>query len=55
MNPIANEEDYRRAVDECDAYFDDEPILGSPEGDKFQELIARIVEYEQKICPMPAR
>jgi HTH-type transcriptional regulator/antitoxin HigA len=48
LRPIHTEEDYDAALAEIDQYFDQEPARGTPEGDRFEILLALIGAYEQE-------
>src|SRR4051812_37674477 len=48
IHPIHNEAEYDAALREVEQYFDNEPARGSPEGDRFEILLALISAYEQK-------
>jgi len=48
IRPIHDEADYDAALAEVDQYFVNEPEPGSPEGDRFEVLLALIGAYEQK-------
>jgi len=47
LRPIHTEADYDAALAEIEQYFDNEPQRGSPEGDRFEILLALIGAYEQ--------
>jgi HTH-type transcriptional regulator/antitoxin HigA len=51
--PIHNEEDYRAALKDVSALFDNEPVPGTPEGDHFDSMISLIETYEAKQFPHP--
>jgi HTH-type transcriptional regulator / antitoxin HigA len=46
--PIHTEAEYDAALAEVEAYFDREPASGTPEGDRFEVLLALIGAYEQQ-------
>jgi HTH-type transcriptional regulator / antitoxin HigA len=48
IRPIHDEAEYDAALREVQQYFDNEPARGSPEGDRFEILLALIAAYEQK-------
>jgi HTH-type transcriptional regulator/antitoxin HigA len=48
MRPIHTEEDYRAALKNVSALFDNEPEPGTPEGDYFEVMITLIEAYEAK-------
>jgi len=55
IRPIRTESDYKAALRELSAYFDNEPTPGSEDGDRF-EIIATLVEaYEAKHFPIEVR
>ncbi|MBC3209669.1 transcriptional regulator [Pseudomonas sp. SWRI111] len=52
IRPIHNEEDYRAALKNISAFFDNEPEPGPPEGDYFEIMITLIEAYESKNFPL---
>lgn len=52
IRPIHNEEDYRAALKNISALFDNEPEPGPPEGDYFDIMITLIEAYEAKNFPL---
>jgi HTH-type transcriptional regulator/antitoxin HigA len=52
IRPIHNEEDYRAALKNVSALFDNEPEPGTPEGDYFDIMITLIEAYEGKHFPL---
>ncbi|MBK5527591.1 helix-turn-helix domain-containing protein [Pseudomonas sp. TH08] len=52
IRPIHNEEDYRAALKNVSALFDNEPEPGTPEGDYFDIMITLIEAYEAKQFPV---
>ncbi len=52
IRPIHNEDDYKSALREVSAYFDNEPILGTPDGDRFEILLTLVEAYETKCYPI---
>jgi HTH-type transcriptional regulator/antitoxin HigA len=52
IHPIHTETDYKSALKEVSAYFDNEPELGSPEGDRFEILLTLLEAYETKHFPI---
>lgn len=52
IHPIHTEEEYRAALKEVSAFFDDEPEPGTPEGDYFDVMITLIEVYEAKKFPL---
>lgn len=52
IRPIHTEDDYKAALRELSAYFDNEPEVGTEDGDRF-EILATLVEvYEAKHFPI---
>ena len=54
IHPIRTKTDYKRALREVSAYFDDEPEPGSAEGDRFEILLTLVEAYEAKQLPIKA-
>lgn len=52
IRPIRSEEDYRAAMQEISAFFDNEPAPGSPEGDRFEVLLTLAEAYEARHFPI---
>lgn len=52
IRPIKTDEDYKAALREVAAYFDNEPVPGSAEGDRFEVLITLVEAYEAKHFPI---
>lgn len=52
IRPIKTEEDYKAALREVSAFFDNEPVPGSAEGDRFEVLITLVEAYEAKRYPI---
>lgn len=48
VKPIRTEADYRWALDEIEQYFDNEPVRGTPEADRFEVLADLIEAYESR-------
>jgi len=46
IRPIHTDEDYRAALKNVSAAFDNEPEPGTPEGDDFDTMITLIEAYE---------
>jgi HTH-type transcriptional regulator / antitoxin HigA len=46
VRPLHNEHDYDWAIGEVTRYFDSQPDLGSPDGDRFEVLVTLIKGYE---------
>jgi HTH-type transcriptional regulator/antitoxin HigA len=53
VKPLHNEQDYDWAIREVTRYFEDEPVLGSADGDRFEVLSTLIKEYEDKHFATP--
>ena len=54
IHPIRTKADYKRALREVSAYFDDEPEPGSADGDRFEILTTLVEAYEAKHFPIDA-
>ena len=54
IHPIRTKADYKRALREVSAYFDDEPEPGSEDGDRFETLATLVEAYESKHFPIEA-
>ena len=54
IHPIRTKADYKRALREVSAYFDDEPEPGSEDGDRFEILATLVEAYEAKHFPIDA-
>jgi HTH-type transcriptional regulator / antitoxin HigA len=52
IHPIHTEEEYRAALKEVSAFFDNEPEPDTPEGDYFDVMITLIEAYEAKRFPL---
>ncbi len=52
IRPIHTEDDYRAAMREISAFFDNEPEPGTPEGDRFEILLTLAETYETKHFPL---
>lgn len=52
IRPIHTEEDYRAALKEVSALFDNEPEPGTPQGDYFDIMITLISAYEAQQFPV---
>lgn len=52
IRPIHSEEDYKAALGEVSAYFNNEPIPGTPDGDRFEVLLTLVEAYETKRYPI---
>ena len=54
IHPIRTKTDYKRALRELSAYFNNEPQPGSEEGDRFEILATLVEAYEAKHFPIAA-
>ncbi len=54
IHPIRTKADYKRAIREISAYFDNEPEPGSEDGDSFEILATLVEAYESKHFPIEA-
>lgn len=54
VRPLRNEADYEAALAQVEAYFDNEPEPGTPDGDRFELLGLVISRYEQQHFPIGA-
>lgn len=54
IHPIRTKSDYKRALREVSAYFDNEPEPGSEDGDRFEILATLVEAYEAKHFPIEA-
>ena len=54
IHPIRTESDYKAALRELSAYFDNEPELGTEDGDRFEVLATLVEAYEAKHFPIEA-
>jgi HTH-type transcriptional regulator/antitoxin HigA len=52
IRPILTEADYDWAIAEITRYFDNEPVPGMPEADRFDVLAELIEAYEAKHYPV---
>ncbi len=52
ISPIRTEADYKAALREVSAYFDNEPTPGTPDGDRFEVLLTLVEAYEAKHYPI---
>ena len=53
IRALRTEADHRWALDEVSRYFDNEPEIGSPDGDRFEILLTLITAYENEHHPVP--
>ncbi|WFC43508.1 transcriptional regulator [Pseudoxanthomonas sp. SE1] len=54
IHPIRTDKDYKAALRELSAYFDNEPLPGTEEGDRFEILATLVESYEAKHFPIEA-
>lgn len=54
IRPIKTEDDYNWAIAEISKYFENEPEMGSPDGDRFDVLATLVEAYEDKHYPIEA-
>ena len=52
IRPIRTKDDYKAALREVSAYFDNEPEPRTPEGDRFDVLLTLVEAYEAKHFPV---
>jgi HTH-type transcriptional regulator/antitoxin HigA len=52
IRPIRTEEDYKAALREVSTYFDNEPVPGTPDGDRFEILLTLVAAHEAKHYPI---
>ena len=52
IRPIHTKADYKDALREVSAYFDNEPDPGTPDGDRFEVLLTLVEAYEAKNFPI---
>ena len=52
IRPIRTSDDYKAAMREVSAYFDNEPTPGTPDGDRFEILLTLVEAYESKHYPI---
>src|ERR1035437_2586512 len=52
IRPIHTEADYKAAMREVSAFFENEPEPESPEGDRFEVLLTLVEAYETKHFPI---
>ena len=48
IRPIRTEEDYKAALREVSAYFDNQPTPGTADGDRFEILLTLVEAHEAK-------
>ena len=54
IHPIRTGTDYRAALRELSAYFDNEPVPGSADGDRFEILVTLVEAWEARHYPIGA-
>ena len=54
IHPIRSEHDYKAALQELSAYFDNEPEPGTEDGDRFEVLATLVEAYEATAFPVDA-
>ena len=54
IRPIRTKKDYKAALRDLSAYFDDEPEPGTDEGDRFEILVTLVEAYEARQFPIDA-
>ena len=54
IHPIRTGTDYRAALRELSAYFDNEPVPGSEDGDRFEILVTLVDAWEARHYPIGA-
>ncbi|MGO4842258.1 XRE family transcriptional regulator, partial [Rhizobiaceae sp. 2RAB30] len=54
IRPIKTEDDYNRAPAEITRYFENQPRVGTPDGDRF-DVIAIWSKHTSDRCPHEAR
>jgi HTH-type transcriptional regulator / antitoxin HigA len=52
IRPIRTKADYKAALREVSAYFDNEPEPRTPEGDRFEVLLTLVEAYEAQHFPV---
>lgn len=52
IHPLRTEADYRAALRDVSAYFDDEPEPGTLQGDRFDVLLTLVEAYETRHYPV---
>jgi len=52
IRPIRTNEDYKEAMREVAAFFENEPDPGTTEGDRFEVLLTLVEAYETKHFPI---
>lgn len=52
VRPIKTQDDYNWAIAEITRYFENEPVIGSPDGDRFDVLATLVEAYEDEHYPI---
>jgi len=52
IRPVRTEADYVWAIDQITRYFDNQPEIGSADGDRFDVLATLIEVYEERHYPI---
>lgn len=52
IRPIHSKADYKAALRQLSAYFDNEPTPGTPQGDHFEVLMTLVEAYETRHFPV---
>ena len=52
LRPLRAEADYKAALREVSAYFDNEPAPGTPDSDRFEILLTLVEAYETRHYPI---
>ena len=52
IHPIRTKRDHKAALKQLSAYFDNEPMPGTEEGDHFEILVLLVEAYEAKHVPI---
>ena len=55
VRPLHTARDYEWALAEIARYFEEQPVPGSADGDRFEVLSVLIKEYEDRHFPVPRR
>ncbi|WP_342165218.1 XRE family transcriptional regulator [Methylobacterium sp. SD21] len=53
IRALRTDADHQWALAEASHYFENEPEIGSPDGDRFAVLVALITAYESEHYPIP--
>lgn len=52
IHPLRTEADYRAALREVSAYFNEQPKPSTPQGDRFEVLLTLVEAYEARHYPI---